>query len=239
MAAGQPKVTEVAAIRKALLGIDGLLAQSASAKSAVTTTVDVPKDADSGVTVTQSGESTRITLPGAKNAGPAMRVASGIAAYSTGKSSAQAVQQTNNGSVRMLTVIKNASAPTSYDYGFNAKGEAGEHFAVLTDGSAMLLDAGGKIVGAVAKPWAKDARGKAVATHYVADGSTLTQVVDHRAKDVAYPVVADPFLIPAWAIIALVKCGLGGYAGWVASGGYRWFERAVMVGGGCFLARKA
>lgn len=76
-------------MRKSLLAV--LLAQSASAKSAVTTTVDVPKDADSGVTVTQGGTSTRITLPGAKNADPAVQVAPGVTAYSIGKSNAQAV----------------------------------------------------------------------------------------------------------------------------------------------------
>ena len=236
IAAEQPKVTQATTIYNALAGVNGLLAQSA--KSAVTTTVDVPRDADSGVTVTQGGKSTNIMLPGAKNAGNAMRVAAGITAYASGPT-AQAVQSLNDGSVRMLTVIKSASAPVSYSYGFNAKSHTGEHFVVLANGSALLLDARSKPIGAVAKPWAKDSRGKSVATRYVAVGSSLTQVVDHRTKGIAYPVVADPFWIPAWAVLALVKCGVGGYIGWISSGGYRWYERAIAVAGSCFLARKA
>lgn len=44
----------------------------------------------------------------------------------------------------------------------------------------------------MAAPWATDANGNDVATHYeVVDGS-LVQVVDHRSSGVAYPVVADP-----------------------------------------------
>src|SRR5690606_7016875 len=48
------------------------------------------------------------------------------------------------------------------------------------------------VVANVRAPWAFDASGAAVGTEYVADGSTLTQVVDHADADVTYPVVADP-----------------------------------------------
>lgn len=44
-----------------------------------------------------------------------------------------------------------------------------------------------------AEPWAKDANSKAIPTRYVIDGTKLTQIIDHRADGIAYPVVADPW----------------------------------------------
>ena len=41
-------------------------------------------------------------------------------------------------------------------------------------------------------PWAKDANGQDVPTHYEIDGTIVTQIVEHKGDDVAYPVVADP-----------------------------------------------
>src|SRR5690606_35224627 len=41
-------------------------------------------------------------------------------------------------------------------------------------------------------PWAIDAEGRQVPTRYEVDDEGVTQVVDHRAGDFAYPIVADP-----------------------------------------------
>ncbi|PCR98747.1 hypothetical protein [Lactococcus fujiensis] len=40
-------------------------------------------------------------------------------------------------------------------------------------------------------PWAKDANGNSVSTHYIISGNTLTQVIDFD-KDNFVPIVADP-----------------------------------------------
>lgn len=50
-------------------------------------------------------------------------------------------------------------------------------------------------------PWAVDADGVDVATWYEVRGTTLVQVVDHRGKNVTYPIVADP------DFIYLARCG--------------------------------
>lgn len=45
----------------------------------------------------------------------------------------------------------------------------------------------------VATPWATDANGQSIPTHYETDGTSLTQVIEHNSvANVAYPVVADP-----------------------------------------------
>ena len=74
---------------------------------------------------------------------------------------------------------------------------------------------------AVPAPWAKDAVGTAVSTHFETDGESLTQVVDHQTNTaVAYPVVADPI----WFVIApgifwwaVQRCGAGGLLGAMAA----------------------
>lgn len=44
--------------------------------------------------------------------------------------------------------------------------------------------------------WANDATGAPVSSRFIISGTTLTQIVDHRADGVAYPVVADPWWRP-------------------------------------------
>ncbi len=58
----------------------------------------------------------------------------------------------------------------------------------------FIVDSEGNTVGGFSSPWAKDANGNNVATHYEIRSENLVQVVDHRGSDVAYPVVADPYL---------------------------------------------
>ena len=60
------------------------------------------------------------------------------------------------------------------------------------DGSVSLIGAGGKWLGGIATPWAKDANGKSVPTSYSIDGNKLTQHVSFDSTT-AFPVVADPW----------------------------------------------
>ncbi len=82
--------------------------------------------------------------------------------------------------------LDSAGAPRAYDFVFNFVGSpqpdaSGGFYAETTDaGSIHILP-----------PWAKDAKGNPVDTHYTVDGNTLTQHVDHTAAT-AFPVTADP-----------------------------------------------
>lgn len=78
MAGEQPKATEATTTHKALQGIDGLLARST--KSAVTTTVDVPKDADSGVTAVSAKTQKSVSVTVA----PFLAAAVGVLRYALG-----------------------------------------------------------------------------------------------------------------------------------------------------------
>lgn len=97
-----------------------------------------------------------------------------------------AVQGSRSG-VRLQTVLADASAPSRYTYTF--------------DGLIPVLNGNGTVdlyaesdgiwvsVAHMDKPWARDARGRSVATSYRVDGNAVIQTIGRAA---AYPVVADP-----------------------------------------------
>jgi hypothetical protein len=92
------------------------------------------------------------------------------------------------------TVIKiaNPAAPTSYASPLNLPG--GSTAALAPDGSVSIREAG-RPVGSFRPPWARDAAGQALSTHYVLTGDAtagyvLTQVVS--TVGATFPVTADP-----------------------------------------------
>ncbi|WP_166985288.1 hypothetical protein [Canibacter zhoujuaniae] len=111
-----------------------------------------------------------------------------------------------DGGVQMLTTINNASAPTEYEYEIDLeKGQILE----FKDGVPAVFNADGSLAAFVERPWAIDAKGKPVSTHYEIAGDTLIQVVDHQAlSSDSYPVVADPFIVPVWLLRCLVGMGI-------------------------------
>lgn len=108
-----------------------------------------------------------------------------------GDTGSMAVQILEDGSVRMMAVLDDATAPLEHTYSF---GEGVEPVQ-LADGSVDLVarteDGVGLSVGTVAPPWAVDANGVSVATEYVIDGTSLQQVITPVATT-EFPIVADP-----------------------------------------------
>lgn len=157
--------------------------------------MSIPASGGGDITVaTEAGEgSLRVPASGeAKTAIDGTKVFNG-----TAKDSAVAIQTTNGG-VRVALDIKSADAPESYDFVF------GGDISKLTlnaDGSVTAGNKGGEPTGEIAAPWAYDANGKPVPTHYKIDGTTLTQVIEHKAGNYVYEITADP----SWWWAA--KCG--------------------------------
>ncbi len=167
-------------------------ADSAMLASTAGTTVDVPKDPEQGVTFgAQTDTTIEIGLPNAEAAGVAKMIAPGVVAYDSGNGSANAVQATEDGGVRMLTVIDNPNAPTEYEYKVTVPDDG--YIALTEDGGAAVFTAQGEPLYVVSAPWAKDAEDKMVRTWFTTDGKTLVQHVEHNVAGVVYPVTADPF----------------------------------------------
>lgn len=202
-----------------------------AAKTAKATVPTNPKDS---VSVGQGNKAINIGLPNAKNAKAGHKLADGTMVYPGTDGSANAVVPTNDG-VQMLTTIKNRYAPTRYTYQVNVP--TGGEVKVSDNGTAAVFDAKGNIITAITAPWAKDANGKTVPTHYETDGKSLTQIVEHNTGAFAYPVVADPRWIDrTWygaLIVHLNRAETNNVArGWTVAGiaGTAWWQVGVAFG---------
>lgn len=116
-----------------------------------------------------------------------------------GTDDAQIALQSVAGGTRALINIDNAHAPERF--AFPMSGEVAS-LRKNGDGSVAAYDSKGELVGGFAAPWARDANGADVSTHFEVDGTTLTQVISHRSSDVAYGVTADPI----WLGLAIRAC---------------------------------
>jgi hypothetical protein len=73
----------------------------------------------------------------------------------------------------------------------------GGHMSVNPDGTVTVFDADGNPVSTIDAPWAYDANGTPVPTHYEIRDGQLVQVVDTAGiENLLYPILADPELTP-------------------------------------------
>lgn len=158
----------------------------------------IGRDAVEGLSIsTDAGEQgATIALPGAAGLGDAVVSSDGSVTYA-GDQHVPAVNiVAAEDALRISTVIADAAQPQEFSYDFGPSTTV----EIQTDGSAIVLSnqpVDGSpgtevIIASIKAPWATDASGASVPTHYVAEGSVLTQVVEHRGGATVYPVVADP-----------------------------------------------
>jgi hypothetical protein len=198
--------------------------ESAAINAAPEATVDVKRDAHRGVVLNfNDGDRLAVELPNSEDAGSGVKVADGTVAYA-GENSANAVQAFEFGAARMLQVIGNRQAPLAFTYDLNLP--AGSRIRRNQDRSLQVRTPDGSAFRdyIIAPAWARDAKSRVLPARYTTDGrSKITLHVAHRKSGVAYPVVADPFWIPAWVLWA---CGIGFLAGgagyWVGGGSSLW-----------------
>ncbi|SDZ55298.1 hypothetical protein [Herbiconiux ginsengi] len=154
---------------------------------------EIPTDPSDGLILNSTrGVTLEVALPFAGTAADAVDIADSAVAYDNGNGSSTVPTAKSDGSVQITTVIQDADAPTSYEYGIGSAG--GTSLRLFEDGSVVIEDAAGVTLGGVVAPWAYDAEGTPVKTWYEVDGSSLVQVVAHDADSYAYPIVADPWL---------------------------------------------
>lgn len=136
-----------------------------------------------------------------QTAGQGLQAQPGLLIVRDTQDSADTVVQNVDAGVRYMSVLKDAAAPTAYEYRFPS--------AALTkqeDGSVAVRGADGSAA-VILPAWAKDANGAAVPTHYDVRGDVLIQHINHVGF--AYPIVADPgistCLISGWRPAVCVK----------------------------------
>lgn len=139
-------------------------------------------------------------LPETKNVNGVVAGNGTVVYPDSAKATDLAVQLTRDGSVRALVTLKNRSAPT--EHRFNLDLPSGVHLQPDGRGGflAVKQDARGvKAVGKIDAPWAKDALGRPVATHYELEKGALVQSVEVN-DNTAFPVVADPKMSFGWNV---------------------------------------
>ncbi len=140
-----------------------------------------------------------ISLPAELQVADAETASDGSVVYEAKGNSAGAVVQTlDDGTVRLHTIIPNASAPHRFTYSF------GDSMKPMLMENGMIglsseFDGGAVVVATIDAPWAVDAKGNAVKTSYSVEGATLVQVVE-PSKGLYYPIVADPSVSYGWRI---------------------------------------
>jgi len=162
--------------------------------------VDLSSDASEGISVeSATAGDLEIGLPFADAADAAddATVVDGVMVYDNTNGSTTTPLVHEDGSLQILTTIADSGAPSDYEYQLAlAPGGA----LVLTDeGGVDIVEADGSVSRSVAAPWAFDALGIPVSTHYVVDGGTLTQVIEHDSSS-TYPIVADPKVSYGWGV---------------------------------------
>ena len=233
----------VAAIDSAAPGVLEDLASGSAPGQSDSGVVTVPDDPSDGIVLDPAaGDPIRVSLPFAARASDATGTTAGpaVVAYDNDNGSTTVPVLKDDGSVEITTVIARADAPSTYSYKVSIP--SGGALKPDNSGAVAIVDAAGNYVAGFAAPWATDANGRSVPTRYTISGTTLTQTVDLKEGNVAYPVVADPWLGIAlidhvkwvtyskWSPTLAVTPTLFGRAATVAAGWAAWDE-VVKLGG--------
>ncbi len=139
-------------------------------------------------------------LPFAGAASNARVEAGGIVSYDNGNGSFTVPVVHSDGTVQINTVLTSGSAPSSFTYPLTPP--AGATVSLVSDGSVVITDSSGAVIGHIDVPWARDAHGAAVPTQFTLSGNTLTQTVDLSSSGIAFPVVADPGVVATAKAVA-------------------------------------
>ncbi len=138
----------------------------------------------------ESGEEIRVTLPLSDSA--TLRASDGLAELSDNESSSFVPIVQEDGSLAIHAVLQNAESPTDFEYVVET--DSPLFFQVIPDhGGVIALDENGEIKLLVAPPWAVDASGVSLPTHFTIEQNRIGQHVEVN-EHTAFPVVADPWL---------------------------------------------
>ena len=150
--------------------------------------VEVSTDPSDGLTVTApTGTDISLGVPGETDDGTV--VGSNVVYPDVATDAAVVARATPEGA-QALIVIDGNSAPERYTFPIEVNGQDTVLRESDDGGIEVISPDSTDPVATVAPPWATDAHGAPVSTHYEIEGSSIIQVVDHHGA--AYPVTADP-----------------------------------------------
>lgn len=166
-------------------------------KTAPESAVTIPANARGALRLGDGGLS--ISLPTEASSADGVAANNGTVVYAAGPNGVATAVQASTNAVQVHTVIGGSDSPTQFTYPIS-----GAIPVMRTDGGVDLQSSASTperqiAIGQVAAPWAVDAAGKAVATHYQVRGNSIVQIVDVTSTT-KFPVVADPSISYGWLI---------------------------------------
>jgi hypothetical protein len=147
--------------------------------------ITTPQASDEPVVLDSPGATVGIEVPG--RAVDAVVVADRIVYPNVAEDMSVVVQNSGDGGVQMLTVLESGSSPSEQRFELELPDDAVPQ--LNPDGSVSIwLD--GVEVGLFERPWATDASGTDLRTHYSLEGNVLVRKTD--VTKASFPVVVDP-----------------------------------------------
>ena len=130
-------------------------------------------------------------VPGGGRAGMAVPTSDGgtLGITPTDTPSGHASVTPDEANNRYLITAQDPQAPN--DYHFHLSMPQGSSAQPNRDGGVDVVNPAGRTTQTIAAPWAHDATGAPVPTHFTVAGNTLTQHID-PGPDSVYPIIADP-----------------------------------------------
>lgn len=124
------------------------------------------------------------------NGGIGRKVTAGISSFEQNNGSLTVPIIKDDGSLQVTNIILDSAAPEEFEFDFKGNSDLK---LVESSGQVFVLKSG-NFAGALALPWARDALGRVVETHYSVSGTKVKQTVKHQTGNFAYPLVSDPWL---------------------------------------------
>jgi hypothetical protein len=152
-------------------------------------TTEVGIDPDEAMTLA-SADGTELSIGTPSSAGePGERVGDSVVFPGVADDASIVAKRTRD-AAQALIVVDGEDAPTTFRFPV-AIDDTNATLRLRSDGGVDVYEPGSPdVIATVAPPWATDAEGQPVSTHFEIRDGELAQVVDHHGA--AYPVVADP-----------------------------------------------
>jgi Ca2+-binding RTX toxin-like protein len=128
--------------------------------------------------------------------------------------------------VEIFNLLRSVDSPEALRFELDLP--EGAELRAEPGGSAVVVDGDGKVTTLIPKPWALDAQGTSVPVELSVDGDTLVLGVQHRDKDLAYPILVDPTIYQDWGwwYQGQHLSGLGAWR-WQQSAGAWWVNHGT------------
>ncbi len=159
--------------------------------------ITLPVRGDDLVTLDNGKDKISFLLPSEAADNEGRQTSNGTIVYYGDENAQISMQTYEAGYVRSLISIDNADASHSYSYEFDldqgSKLVSSDKYDSIAEssGSVFIVDGNNDIIGLIGAPWAVDANGDEVETHFEIEENVLMQVVEFD-ENTAFPVIADP-----------------------------------------------